>query len=467
MQKVLYFIAIILLATTKVGAQDNFNDRAKKYIDQYASLAIMEQHKNGIPAAVTLGQGILETEAGISELMTEANNHFGIKCKNGWQGETYTYTDDAPDECFKKYKCAEESYRDHTDLLKRNPRYAPLFSLKQTDYAGWARCLKKCGYATNPQYAQRLIKIIEDYSLQQYTYTALDSSLMNNYKLIPASYSTPMPDTIAKQAVVRDTIKHKTNVAEHKAESPRIIISHDRHTVKDGETLATIAQMEGVEVKKIMEFNFLYPNEEPIVGSVLELQKPARQKPQVRVGAMTAHKSNAIVAGDDKTGQDGDYIDKTKAPAAQPPVVKPATVATPAPAPTPAVIPAAQPVATNNTVPVKTRPSRQALSNPAPAAAEDDPKKDQELASMKADLDKVVYADDSKLIAENAPPPTVQTKPEPQPGAAKGSKFYTVKKGDTAFSIARKNNITVSQLMKWNNMDGGTVKLGQVLQVKE
>ena len=164
---VLFFMAIMLLITAMASAQDGYNDRAQKYIQQYSTLAILEQQKNGIPAAITLGQGILETEAGASELMTEANNHFGIKCNNRWQGPTFSHTDDAPDECFKKYSCAAESFRDHSEHLKTNPRYSPLFSFSQTDYASWAVCLKKCGYATNPQYAQQLIKIIEDFKLQE------------------------------------------------------------------------------------------------------------------------------------------------------------------------------------------------------------------------------------------------------------------------------------------------------------
>jgi len=206
MKKYLLFcITVMLLARAVAYAQDGYTERAKKYISDYSTLAILEQKKSGIPASITLGQGILETEAGASELMTEANNHFGIKCKNGWQGPTYSHDDDAPDECFKKYTCAAESYQDHSALLKRNPRYAPLFSLSQTDYAGWAKCLKKCGYATNPQYAERLIKIIEDFKLQDFTFSALDSALMNNYSSTPLVNPTAA-DTTRKQMVARDTI---------------------------------------------------------------------------------------------------------------------------------------------------------------------------------------------------------------------------------------------------------------------
>ena len=104
----------MLLVATSTFAQDSYSARARKYVDQYATLAILEQKKSGIPASITLGQGILETEAGISELMTAANNHFGIKCKNGYQGPSFSHTDDAPDECFKSYSCAAESFRDHS-----------------------------------------------------------------------------------------------------------------------------------------------------------------------------------------------------------------------------------------------------------------------------------------------------------------------------------------------------------------
>jgi len=171
-------ISIMLCVPFRMSAQDSYADKANRYVQQYGKLAVAEQKRSGVPAAITLGQGILETEAGCSILVTGANNHFGIKCKSGWTGETFAHTDDAPDECFRKYKCCEDSYKDHSDYLKGSPRYASLFRLSVTDYAGWAYGLKKCGYATNPRYAQQLIKIIEDFHLQAYTYAALDNSDM-------------------------------------------------------------------------------------------------------------------------------------------------------------------------------------------------------------------------------------------------------------------------------------------------
>ncbi len=159
---------------------ENKSSKANAYIAKYRHLAVQEQKRSGVPASITLAQGIHETNAGASELAVFANNHFGIKCKKEWTGETYTYTDDRPDECFRKYTTDKESYKDHSDYLKNSKRYEALFRLDPTDYKGWAHGLKRCGYATNPRYAPILIKTIEDYNLQQYTLVALGKTTMPN-----------------------------------------------------------------------------------------------------------------------------------------------------------------------------------------------------------------------------------------------------------------------------------------------
>ncbi len=167
-------IVLVLCAVTRVSAQKGaYNERARQYIEQYKQWAMEEQRRSGVPAAITLAQGIHETSAGNSELALNANNHFGIKCKKEWKGATYSYTDDAPDECFRKYDHPLQSYKDHSDYLAGSARYAALFKLQNTDYKGWCTGLKRCGYATNPKYAQILMKIVEDYNLQDYTFAAL------------------------------------------------------------------------------------------------------------------------------------------------------------------------------------------------------------------------------------------------------------------------------------------------------
>jgi len=140
----------------------------EEYIRTYSATAIREMEAWQIPASITLAQGILESASGNSPLAREANNHFGIKCKKDWAGETYFYDDDAKQECFRKYPNALASYEDHSAFLKNGSRYAFLFQLERTDYQGWAHGLKQAGYATNPKYAPLLIKTIEDYQLQRF-----------------------------------------------------------------------------------------------------------------------------------------------------------------------------------------------------------------------------------------------------------------------------------------------------------
>jgi hypothetical protein len=139
-----------------------------EYIDKYSPVAIREMKLFHIPASITLSQGLIESGAGKSELAVKANNHFGIKCHDGWDGATFSQDDDAPQECFRKYKSADESFRDHSLFLTQRPRYALLFKLGVFDYKGWANGLSKAGYATNPRYADILIKVIEDYELDKY-----------------------------------------------------------------------------------------------------------------------------------------------------------------------------------------------------------------------------------------------------------------------------------------------------------
>ncbi len=143
------------------------------YIITYKDIAIREMQRSGVPAAITLAQGILESSSGSSELVQLSNNHFGIKCKNNWTGETVRHDDDERKECFRKYPTAEDSYRDHSDFLRSNDRYASLFTLDPLDYSGWAYGLKQAGYATESNYPQALVKLIEDYHLQDYSLQAL------------------------------------------------------------------------------------------------------------------------------------------------------------------------------------------------------------------------------------------------------------------------------------------------------
>jgi len=157
----------------------------EQYIAEYKDIAISEMKRMGVPAAITLAQGLLESQCGNSDLVKESNNHFGIKCKNTWTAETVSHDDDEPGECFRKYKTPDDSYRDHSDFLRSGSRYAFLFQLEPSDYKDWAYGLQKAGYATNPRYPEILITNIEKYNLEQYTLEGMNDvpqAIATNYQ---------------------------------------------------------------------------------------------------------------------------------------------------------------------------------------------------------------------------------------------------------------------------------------------
>lgn len=157
-----------LAASISLQASTPAKSAQQKYIDKYSDLAVKEMRRTGIPASITLAQGLLESRYGQSELAVKANNHFGIKCHSNWKGPSVRMDDDKKRECFRKYRTVEHSYRDHSDFLVYRDRYKFLFDLDRKDYKGWAYGLKKAGYATDPAYAKKLINIIEEYELYRY-----------------------------------------------------------------------------------------------------------------------------------------------------------------------------------------------------------------------------------------------------------------------------------------------------------
>ena len=216
-------LALVMCATGANAQRDGYRERAMAYVEKYKMFAMAEQQRTGVPAAITLGQGILETEAGNSVLATEANNHFGIKCKSTWRGETYSHTDDAPNECFRKYTSTYESYKDHSDFLKQ-PRYKPLFNYAVTDYDNWAKGLKRFGYATNPRYAQQLVKIIEDFNLQDYTFAATNKDIIYPGEVVPNADAKPATGVAVK---------------EQKKPEPKIVAANTKGDRSNGSTKAS------------------------------------------------------------------------------------------------------------------------------------------------------------------------------------------------------------------------------------
>lgn len=171
-------LVCFLLSCISVWAQPT--EKGTKYLNAYKEIAIKEMIRTGVPASITIAQGMLESKYGESDLSSQSNNHFGIKCKNEWTGAKVYHDDDTKGECFRVYNSAEESYRDHSDFLKNRPYYTSLFQLDPLDYEGWARGLKKCGYATETDYPLMLIKIINDYNLNQLSLLAMQRKNQTN-----------------------------------------------------------------------------------------------------------------------------------------------------------------------------------------------------------------------------------------------------------------------------------------------
>ncbi len=224
------------------------------YIEEYKDLAIDQMERHRIPASITLAQGLLESGAGRSRLARVANNHFGIKAIGGWNGPYILVDDDAPNERFRKYRNAKESYEDHSEFLKR-PRYAPLFELKITDYKGWAKGLKRCGYATSPTYASALINLIELYDLTQF-----DTKKGRRSKKVKEIVKEgPIPsDFYANHIVFRNNGNYYI-------------------VVQSGDNLATIAEETGVSVRRLLRYNELPSEHVPTVGDILYLKKKRRK----------------------------------------------------------------------------------------------------------------------------------------------------------------------------------------------
>ncbi|MFT3681534.1 MAG: LysM peptidoglycan-binding domain-containing protein [Ferruginibacter sp.] len=267
-----FLVTIVLFVITGavVFAQ---NITPQEYIEKYKDIAVREMKRMGVPAAITLAQGILETESGNSVLVKKSNNHFGIKCKSSWTGDGVSHDDDAPGECFRTYKNAEDSYRDHSNYLRGSDRYAPLFQLDPSDYKGWAKGLKKAGYATNPKYPEILIRNIELYNLQQYTLAGLkdvpkfDKSKYEDDKEVPADNAV------------------NNNVTEDKATEYNVTVTESTSSIngtkcvfaKKGTSLLAIATNHDIQLSRLLEFNDM--ETDGILGKdqVIFLQKKAKK----------------------------------------------------------------------------------------------------------------------------------------------------------------------------------------------
>lgn len=267
-----FFLLTLFFGTfLSAHAQYTYQQRVQQYINQYKDIAIEEMKRTGVPASITLAQGIIETDAGASPLATDGNNHFGIKCHNEWSGDAMYYDDDKRNECFRKYENVELSFKDHSDFLKTRQRYSPLFQLNITDYKGWANGLKSCGYATNPRYSTMLINTIEANNLQQYDSMGLDENWVKTNKS-----DTPTPIIVQQnQDPDVDDVIADTN-ADPKSGQVFFLNSIKVVEVQKGESLQSISKKFHTSVKRLIKYNDLTEKSVVKAGDKIYLQPKRR-----------------------------------------------------------------------------------------------------------------------------------------------------------------------------------------------
>lgn len=429
----------------------------ESYIDEFKYIAIEEMEKTGIPASITLAQGILESRYGNSELSVASNNHFGIKCHTGWTGKKHYYDDDRRGECFRVYKDPEQSYRDHSDFLMTRSRYAFLFEYPSTDYKSWAKGLKQAGYATNPKYAHLLIDLIERHQLYLYDRPNRDVIARNrhddrnannkvegsrdyqvdDHKVNTSPVRPAVPEqlvsynqiravvvgkydnlpSLAKQHYLAESRLRKYNdldPADKVFEGQVIYLQpkrsraeHRTHVVREGETLWSISQENGVKLSKLYKRNFLEAGEEPAAGQVVFLNSKAPSKPQVRPYGPSGPVPPAQVAKASMDAGDQELV-----------------------------IGKAERV----TAKKETAVVQPDMPEPAPVA---------------------------ETGKQEEPPAVQQVIPQERPAATPARKVHTVKKGDTLYSISKQYAVSLEDLKKWNSLASNLISIDQQLIVSE
>ncbi|MGV3596756.1 MAG: LysM peptidoglycan-binding domain-containing protein [Bacteroidota bacterium] len=479
----------------------------QEYIDTYKELAVGEMERARIPASITLAQGILESANGNSRLATEGNNHFGIKCKKNWTGNTIYADDDELHECFRAYATAKESYVDHSTFLIENARYAFLFDLEITDYKGWAKGLKQAGYATNPQYAEILIGLIERHELHK----------LDKNEPLPKKNDEikPKPDPIVQTAgelfrfngiPATKVMEGQTaiSIAQVYGLLPRQFYRYNDmkegsdvvpgsivylkpkhrkgteayHTVKTGETMYSISQLYGVKLKYLYSFNRMKEDTEPAIGQIVYLRRKRRTPPELRVeGAETIIR---IPFAD--TLKTEPYIERPEV------VIKPND-------------PAPKKEKTKKEEPVEQAPVAKEEKKPVFVEKKTDEKydvqieeKNKEYRIDKKQLDNVEYHVVQKgetlfAIARKYGKSVEQLKQlnhlsdfglkegqkiivnqnfkEKEPDTKTTDFYHEVQKGETLFGIAKKYNMTVDELKKLNNLGDSPISVGMRLVVSK
>lgn len=290
MKKTILFLTFLFSWFTLSAQTPAQKALADAYLGQFAGYAVEEMHRSGVPASITLAQGMLESNYGRSELAVKANNHFGIQCHgDAWKGKRYQHVDSGELREFRKYKSVSESYEDHSNFLVKNKRYASLFELEVTDYKGWAHGLKKAGYAEDPEYASKLIRVVEMYGLDKYdTMTEVPAADVRKDKRKDKESKKDRKDKVEKQADSRTVVvavEKEEPLTERQRRSYRYTLSREMYSqngvpfiyASAGETYSDIARQYDLFLREVLSFNDASEDCELPAGAVVYLQAKKRK----------------------------------------------------------------------------------------------------------------------------------------------------------------------------------------------
>lgn len=492
--------ATLVMLTLQASAQDRIT--AEAYISTYAQLAIDEMKRSGVPASITLAQGLLESSSGNSRLAREANNHFGIKCKKGWTGRTMNEDDDEAQECFRAYDSPEDSYRDHSDFLKNNTRYAFLFSLDPKDYKGWASGLKQAGYATDPNYPSKLVNNIEKYELHRYDEGIIPAAPVPSVVAKPSDTSAAAPNitylfkkdevfrfnkipavqlydgqtmnTVAAQnnLLLRQLYKYN-DLTESMTLAPGSYVyikpkkrkgAEAYHIVQQNESMHYISQLYGIKLKHLYKKNLLEAGQQPAVGEVLNMRKKRDEPPRLYTGENQTekvlpkeqHEETVVIAptlSDTMpitTPQGGDKKPEVRSLPVHD--MEPDTVVEEKPKQQPAVL--------NTEKVITEKPQKETYYHIV--------KTGETLYSISKQY-KVSVEDLRKMNDLSGNELTVGSKLYVYKAAETDDSeegFHVVAKGETLYGIATKHKTTVEVIRKLNGMKDSSISIGQKLKVK-
>ncbi|MBU6325580.1 MAG: LysM peptidoglycan-binding domain-containing protein [Bacteroidetes bacterium] len=488
------FFLMLFLASLNVEAQPPQRKTAEQYIEEFRYAAMQEMRMYKIPASITLGQGLLESSCGNSRLAAECNNHFGIKCRKEWQGASCIEDDDAANECFRAYRNAMESYRDHSLFLSGSPRYQNLFTLDILNYKGWSQGLKSAGYATNPQYAVILNGIIAKYRLGKYDtmvimgeeYFQKQNEGLQMANGLPVIYApagaTPKDIADARQLGVWQIYRYNDLKRGDTLKPGEVVYlkpkkrqaSVPQHIYREGENLRDISQKYGIKLKRVYHLNGLEPGQLPKDGEALQLQKKNQSAQESgKPAVMGNFETEAPIQSSIQDTAGGLYTVKsgeTLFGLARRWGIEPAKLAAINGLPQQTVLKAGQLLVLRGDL----KPAKTELSEPAKNATE--MRQGMHVVMPGETLYSIarLYAVplDSMMVWNGLSTPVLQSGQQLRVEAGKtkqtmeAEQYYTVQPGDTAFSIARKFGISLDELRLKNGLQDFQLKPGMKLRIR-